>query len=134
MAWSNVFAGERGANIALIAWAAAIFISAAVAAGGMGIIVDSEGINMDRDIVARRFVRAFAICSAIFILAGIILLSIAMATMDPDFNSNASHGLPTANERRAMRAAGWFTVAMVLIEVAIAMGVRIKYATTTYHW
>lgn len=88
---------------------------------------------MDRDIVARRFVRGFAVCSAIFILAGVIMLSIAMAMVDPDYN-NASNGLPTAGRRRGMQAAGWFTVAMVLIEVAIAIGVRIKYATTTYHW
>jgi len=131
VAWSNVFAGQRG-DLVLIAWAAATFVSAAVAAGGMGIIVDSEGINMDRDIVARRFVRAFAICSAIFILAGITMLSIAMAMVDPDYNT--SNGLPTANRRRGMQAAGWFTLAMVLIEVAMAIGVRIKYATTTYHW
>jgi len=127
-----VFTGSRG-NLVIIAWSTTAFVSAAVAAGGMGIIVDSEGINIDRDIAARRFVRGFAISSAILTLAGILLLSIAMAGLDPAYGDVSSRP-STRNERAGMRAAGWFTVAMVVGEIAVAVGVRIKYATTTYHW
>lgn len=132
MAWGAVFAGERG-DLVLIGWSAALFVAASVAAGGMGIIVGSEGINLERDMHARRFVRGFAISSAIMILVAIILLSIAAAQVNPKFAQPPD--APASPVRmRAMSAAGWFTTGAVVVEVSLAVAVRVIYSTTPYHW
>ncbi|EIN07009.1 hypothetical protein PUNSTDRAFT_121248 [Punctularia strigosozonata HHB-11173 SS5] len=133
ISWSAVFSGQRG-DLVLIAWSAAVFVAASVAAGGMGIIVGSEGINIDRDMGARRFVRGFAVCSALMLLTGIVLLSLAMAGIQPTYALPNDDGQPSAARRRVMSAAGWFTIGAVGVETLLAVCVRVMYSTTSYHW
>lgn len=124
VAWGAVFCGARG-DLVILAWASSAFITGSVAAGSMGIIVESDKINFDRDMGARRATRAFAITSAIMTFVGIVLLGIATANVDPSHAVTAVGD--TASRRRGMQAAGWFIVVVAAIEVTLAVTVRIMY-------
>jgi hypothetical protein len=122
LAWSAVFSGARG-DLVILAWASSAFITGSVAAGSMGIIVESDKIDFDRDMGARRAIRAFAITAAVMTFVGIVLLGIATAGVDPSY---ADIGDITSR-RRGMQAAGWSIVVVVVIEVVLALTVRIMY-------
>jgi len=94
----------------------------------MGIVVDSDNIDFDRDMGARRAIRAFAIMSAFMTFVGIILLGIATAGVPPTYADVTDYG-DTASRRRGMQAAGWFIVVVVIAEVLLALTVRIMYHT-----
>jgi len=113
LSWSAVFTGARG-DLVILAWASAAFIAGSIAAGSMGIIVDSANINLDRDMGARRALRCFAITSALMTFIGIILLGVATAGVKPTYTNVADYG-DTANRRRGMQAAGWFIVVVVVL-------------------
>lgn len=124
VAWSAVFCGARG-DLVILAWASSAFIAGSVAAGSMGIIVESDKIDFDRDMGARRATRAFAITAAVMTFVGIVLLGIATASVDP---SHVVTGVgDIASRRRGMQAAGWFIVVVAAIEVTLALSVRIVY-------
>jgi hypothetical protein len=122
LAWSAVFSGARG-DLVILAWASSAFISGSVAAGSMGIIVESDKIDFDRDMGARRAIRAFAITAAIMTFVGIVLLGIATAGVDPSYTDIGD----ITSRRRGMQAAGWSIVVVVVIEVVLALTVRIMY-------
>jgi hypothetical protein len=122
-----VFTGTRG-DLVVLAWASASFIAGSIAAGSMGIIVDSDKIDFDRDMGARRALRAFAITSAFMTFVGVILLGIATAGVQPTYADVTDYG-DTASRRRGMQAAGWFIVVVVVVEVFLALAVRIMYHT-----
>jgi len=122
LAWSAVFTGARG-NLVLLAWASSTFIASSVAAGSMGIILESDKIDFDRDMGVQRAIRAFAITAAVMKFVGIILLGIATAGVNP-----SSTGVGNmAGSQRGMQAAGWSIVVVVVIEVLVALTVRIMY-------
>jgi hypothetical protein len=114
--------------LVILAWASAAFITGSIAAGSMGIIVDSDRIDLDRDIGARRAIRSFAIMSALMTLVGIILLGVATANVEPTYADVADPG-NTPSRRLGMQAAGWFIVIVVVTEVFLAVTVRIIYHT-----
>ena len=122
LAWSAVFTGARG-NLVLLAWASSAFIAGSVAAGSMGIILESDKIDFDRDMGARRSVRAFAITAAVMTFVGIILLGIATAGVDPSYTAVNN----MASSRLGMQVAGWSMIVVVVIEVLLALTVRIMY-------
>ena len=122
LAWSAVFSGARG-DLVILAWASSAFITGSVAAGSMGIIVESDKIDFDRDMGARRAIRAFAITAAIMTFVGIVLLGIATAGVDPSYTDIGD----ITSRRRGMQAAGWSIVVVVVIEVVLALTVRIMY-------
>ena len=124
LAWSAVFTGARG-NLVLLAWASSAFIAGSVAAGSMGIILESDKIDFDRDMGARRSIRAFAITAAVMTFVGIILLGIATAGVDPSYT--AVNNMATSSSRLGMQVAGWSMIVVVVIEVLLALTVRIMY-------
>jgi hypothetical protein len=126
LAWSAVFSGARG-DLVILAWASSAFISGSVAAGSMGIILESDKIDFDRDMGARRAIRAFAITAAVMTFVGIVLLGIATAGVDPSYTGVSDIVSDIASRRRGMQAAGWSIVVVVVIEVLLALTVRIMY-------
>jgi hypothetical protein len=88
----------------------------------MGIILESDKIDFDRDMGARRAIRAFALTAAVMTFIGIILLGIATASVDPSYTA-----VGTSSSQRGMQAAGWSIVVVVVIEVLLALTVRIMY-------
>jgi hypothetical protein len=121
LAWSAVFTGTRG-NLVILAWASSAFIAGSVAAGSMGIILESDKIDFDRDMGARCAIRAFALTAAVMTFIGIILLGIATASVDPSYTA-----VGMSSSQRGMQAAGWSIVVVVVIEVLLALTVRIMY-------
>lgn len=89
----------------------------------MGIILESDKIDFDRDMGARRSVRAFAITAAVMTFVGIILLGIATAGVDPSYTAVNN----MASSRVGMQVAGWSMIVVVVIEVLLALTVRIMY-------
>ncbi|KAF8968393.1 hypothetical protein BDZ97DRAFT_433397 [Flammula alnicola] len=130
VSWSSVFSGGRG-DLLLLGWSSAVFAAATVAAGGMGIIVDSEAINFERNMQARRALRAFAITSATFVLVGIILLSATIVGIPPTYNDFPEPPL-TRKRELSMKAAGWFSIVIPVIEVALALTCRVLFSPGRY--
>lgn len=129
LAWSAVFNSARGDSV-ILAWASTAFISGSVAAGSMGIIVESDKIDFDRDMGARRAIRAFAITAAVMTFIGIILLGIATAHIEPTYTGVGD----IASKKRGMQAAGWSIVVVVVIEVFLALAVRIMYHSGSWRF
>jgi len=127
LASNTVFTGARG-DLVILAWASAAFITGSIAAGSMGIIVDSDRIDLDRDMGARRAIRSFAIMSALMTFVGIILLGVATATVEPTYVDVVVSG-DTSSRRLGMQAAGWFVVVVVVVEIFLAVTVRIMHHT-----
>jgi hypothetical protein len=107
----------------ILAWASSAFIAGSVAAGSMGITLESDKIDFDRDMGARRAIRAFAITATVMTFVGIVLLGIATAGIDPSYTGIGN----ITSRQRGMQAAGWSIVMVVVIEVLLALTVRIMY-------
>ncbi|KAH8822283.1 hypothetical protein DL96DRAFT_1620626 [Flagelloscypha sp. PMI_526] len=124
--WSAVFTGTRG-DIVLLAWASTCFICGSAAAGSMGILVDSDTIDFDRDMVPRRVARMYSIFSATFILAGILLTSLTMAWLG-DVEQEEMGGYETKTRQAALRGSGYGVIGVVFLEVMFAIFVRMRYS------
>ena len=81
---------------------------------------------MTKYIQVRWTVRVLTLVSAAHVLAGVILVSSAIAVLDP----NAS--TPFSGSRRVMKAAGWYAVGMSLSLVITMMTVRRRYTQRTW--
>jgi len=132
LSWTALFTGARG-DLVILAWASAAFIAGSIAAGSMGIIVDSDNINLDRDMGVRRALRCFAITSALMTFVGIILLGVATAGVEPTYTAVADFG-DTTSRQQGMQAAGWFVGAVVVLEVILALVVRVTYHTGSWRF
>jgi len=120
IAWTSLFSAVRG-SLPLLAWASCAFVSAAVAATGMVIILDSDQLDLERDMTARRVVRAFNALAGLAVLAGIVLLSVAV--MEPDVIDDDKR---TESDKASMKAAGCCTIILVVFFTAVAFQVRLK--------
>jgi len=102
-------------------------VSGTVAAGGMAIIIDSGHINIDRDIHARRAVRALAVISGLSTLIGIALMSVTVILLE-DTEGTLESG------RKWRQASGIFTLAASGILLGVAIVVRIRYHHGPWRW
>ena len=89
----------------------------------MSIILGVDRIKEDAP-VPNLLVRRFAIISACFIIAGIVLLSVAVALIDPASSASAA----ITGNRRSQRAAGIFTLCIIPLIIIPSVHVRIRYA------
>jgi hypothetical protein len=126
-AFSAIFSGARG-DIVVLSWSAALFVLATIAAGGMGIIVDS-GIHLD-DITARRFVRAFAMSSALCAFAGI--LNLTMAVLEISDASGGSFVLDSRSRRLSVLASCYFTISVAVVLIVVAVFVRFRHGKSSW--
>ena len=85
---------------------------------------------MTKYIQVRWTVRVLTLVSAIHVLAGVILVSTAIAVLDP----NASVPLSGKQEasKHAVKAAGCYAAGMVMASVVTMMTVRRRYTQRTW--
>jgi hypothetical protein len=125
VAWSTLFSGTRG-NLEIIAWSASAFIVGCAAAASASLLVETDESFMTKYIQVRWTVRILTLVSAAHVLAGLILVSTAIAVLDP----NASE--PFAGSRYVMKAAGWYAVGMAMSLVITMIMVRRRYTQRTW--
>lgn len=116
---SAVFSGTRG-SLLLLSWSAACFVTASIATAGIGIILAS-GIELDRRKTLRRILRAYTVLSALLILSGVSLASVAMSELNNTIDI-------TEGSSRAQKASGYFTISLSFMFIVSACVVRFKYA------
>ena len=109
-----------------MSWAASVFIVGCTAAASASLLVETDESFMTKYIQVRWTVRVLTLVSAAHVLAGVILVSSAIAVLDP----NAS--TPFSGSRRVMKAAGWYAVGMSLSLVITMMTVRRRYTQRTW--
>lgn len=127
VAWASVFGAQRG-NIVCLAWSASLFMNGAIIAGAASLITYSDQINIDRDMFARRVLRALAILTATMALAGICMLCVASFDLDkiPDEFDES--------QRRKTRVPGGFTLGVSVVSVGTAVALRVAYSNNLYRY
>lgn len=125
IAWASVFGAQRG-NVVCLAWSASLFMNGAVIAGAASVITYSDQINIDRDMLPRRILRALAILTALMTLAGICMLCVASfdLRMIPD---NFEGG-------KRSSAAGALTLGVSIVAVGVAVALRVVYSNNMYRY
>lgn len=96
-------------------------MNGAVIAGAASFITYSDQINIDRDMLARRVLRALAIATALMALAGVCMLCVAsfdLRAIPDDFEESAR-----------TRAPGALTLGVSVVSLGIATALRIAYST-----
>jgi hypothetical protein len=126
VAWSTLFSGTRG-NLEIISWAASVFIVGCTAAASASLLVETDESFMAKYIQVRWTVRILTLISAAHVLAGVILVSSAIAVLDPNVSAPAFSG-----SRYVMKAAGWYAVGMAMTLVISMMTVRRRYTQRTW--
>ena len=91
-------------------------------------------IDLDRDMSARRILRAFAVIGALHIFSGILLLSVAVMLLDPATPSSTSGGLYLHGTRGAQIGAGVFSIVVSTMVILIACLARFYYAREMYRY
>lgn len=81
---------------------------------------------MTKYIQVRWTVRVLTLVSAAHVLAGLILVSTAIAVLDPKASA------PSSGSRNVMKAAGWYAVGMAMTSVITMMTVRRRYTQRTW--
>lgn len=125
VAWSTLFSGTRG-NLEIISWAASVFIVGCAAAASASLLVETDESFMTKYIQVRWTVRILTIVSAAHVLAGLILVSAAIAVLDPSASE------PSPGPRYVMKAAGWYAVGMAMAMVITMIMVRRRYTQRTW--
>ncbi|KDQ56860.1 hypothetical protein JAAARDRAFT_59084 [Jaapia argillacea MUCL 33604] len=129
IAWSAVFNAVRG-DLLLFSWANCCFVSAGVAATGIGIILRTNGIHLTKDkqnsdgrwFRAHNILRGFAVVSACLVLAGLLIMSVAVINLPQDASgTNSWTGLDTDWREAANIAAGATTIGLSVTFIAIAL-------------
>lgn len=120
VAWSCVFTAARG-SLHCFSWASTAFVSAAVAASGLNIVLDSDDLDFDRDMVARRVVRALNALTGLGVFIGIVLMSLALMTTEPIDDSSRSQ-----SEAWAIWSAGLFTIIATSVLSTAILFIRFK--------
>lgn len=114
----------------IISWAASVFIVGCTAAASASLLVETDESIMTKYMRVRWTVRVLTLVSAAHVFAGVILVSIAIAVLDP----NAS--APLSGKRRAssdgVKAAGCYAVGMAVVVVITMITVRRRYTQRTW--
>ena len=129
VAWSALFSGTRG-NLVIISWAASVFIVGCTAAASANLLVETDESFMARHMQVRWTVRILTVVSALHVFAGVMLVSTAIALLDP--HASAPFSGKGEVSRYAVKAAGGYAAGMVIASVITMITVRRRYTQRTW--
>ncbi|CAE6495118.1 unnamed protein product [Rhizoctonia solani] len=131
MAWATVFSGTRG-DLVLISWAASCFIVATTSAACGTSLLDADGTLVERFLPVRWTVRLLSLCATMHVFVGIMLVSAAILTLDPNAETPqgglGGQGFNVISER----VAGAYALVLCGVAAISVFIVRRRYSRRTW--